>query len=95
MVSVSRGRASGSLAACPFCGQRLLDTEAVEHLQHQVAIHETNQAGDRGEINEEEIVARLTRSIPKTMLAEDVDSFVDEDGETVDGTGYRPRRRLR
>jgi ribose 1,5-bisphosphokinase PhnN len=50
-------------------------------------------AGDRGEINEEEIVARLTRSIPKIMLAEDVYSFVDEDGETVDGTGYRTRRR--
>jgi hypothetical protein len=30
------------------------------------------------------------QTIPKIMLAEDVYSFVDEDGETVHGTGYRP-----
>jgi hypothetical protein len=113
-------RAAESLASCPFCGQPLLNKQAAEHLQHQVATYEATQAaeveaevrkqfadadrkerdrrdqvfstrerqlaltlkklqeqnselsrrverlsaGDRGEINEDEIVSRLTRAFP-------------------------------
>jgi hypothetical protein len=112
--------ASGSPSACPFCGQPLLNEQAIEHLEQQVVAYERNQAakvqaevqrqlaeadrkerdrreqafskrerqlgltlkklqeqnselsrrverlsaGDRGEINEDEIVARLTRAFP-------------------------------
>jgi hypothetical protein len=40
MVDAPRGRASGGVAACPFCGQPLLNKKATEHLEHQGAAYE-------------------------------------------------------
>src|SRR5579864_1462737 len=85
MVDVSTNRPTRGVAACPFCGQPLLDNTAVRHLEHQVAAYETKlrqQAEDEAQSRADARVQAVEKAV-KTDAAEQLKRAARESARAV------------